>query len=134
LICPICRIEMIAVERGEIELDHCISCRGLWFDRGEIELLAELTGADLSSLGSGARTGGGGKRACPRCDAGLEEIAIDTLRIDRCPEGHGLWFDRGELGTVIDRALAARGALSTISSFLGEVFGAGLHDGQTERN
>lgn len=125
---------MIAVERGEIELDHCISCRGLWFDRGEIELLAELTGADLSSLGRGERTGSGGKRLCPRCEEKLEEIAVDTLRIDRCPDGHGLWFDRGELGAVIDRALAAGGSLSVISTFLGEVFGAGPRAGQPDGN
>jgi Zn-finger nucleic acid-binding protein len=134
MLCPICRIEMIAVERAEIELDHCISCRGLWFDRGEIELLAELSGADLSSLDGGHRTGGGSKRACPRCDARLEEIAVDTLRIDRCPGGHGLWFDRGELGAVISRALAAGGTLSAISTFLGEVFGADPLPGQPDRN
>ena len=124
MICPICGIEMIAVERSGIELDCCISCRGLWFDSGELELLAEMSGADLSALGEGAITGASRKRDCPRCRRRLDEIAHGQIRIDRCPGGDGFWFDRGELGSVIDRALSARGDLAAISQFLGEVFGA----------
>ena len=116
---------MIAVERSGIELDHCISCRGLWFDRGELDLLAELTGADLASieLTAGAGAGARRNRVCPRCDEALEEIVIGGLRIDRCPKGDGLWFDRGELGSLLDRGLETAEPLQQVSSFLGEVFG-----------
>lgn len=123
---------MIAVERGGIELDHCISCRGLWFDRDELDLLGELTGADLHGLeilpGAGARR----TRLCPRCDEPLEEIVIGGLRIDRCPDGDGLWFDRGELGSLLDRGLAAAEPLQQVSSFLGEVFGPRPEQGLAE--
>ena len=42
--CPVCRIALVVVEREGIELDWCVTCRGLWFDEGELELLAEKTG------------------------------------------------------------------------------------------
>lgn len=121
---------MIAVERSGIELDHCISCRGLWFDRGELDLLAELTGADLRSIDAAPAGGSRKARRCPRCDASLEEIALDTLRIDRCPKGDGLWFDRGEVGALVGRGLAGGGPLQPMSSFLGEVFEARPRGGE----
>ncbi len=130
--CPICAIEMIAVERSGIELDSCISCRGLWFDGGELELLAEMSGADLTALDLGASTGAAGRRRCPRCRKRLDEIAHGSIRIDRCPGGDGFWFDRGELGSVIERGLAASGAFAKMSQFLGEVFAARPDDGQRQ--
>ena len=130
MICPVCGIEMIAVERSGIELDSCISCRGFWFDAGELDLLGEMSGCDLSTLDLGPSTGSGGRRQCPLCRKRLEEAAYGPIRIDRCPGGDGFWFDRGELGGLIDRALTARGGIATVSQFLGEVFGARPDDGQ----
>jgi uncharacterized protein len=132
LICPVCGIEMIAVERSGIELDSCISCRGLWFDIGEVELFGEMTGAEVASLGLGVSTGREGRRRCPRCRRQLEEIAHGSIRIDRCPGGDGFWFDRGELGALVDRALAATGGLAAVSRFLGEVFSARPDGGEPE--
>ena len=122
MICPVCRIELIGVERSRVELDYCISCRGLWFDRGELDLLAELTGADLRPLSDDARPEQATRRHCPRCRKNLQEVAIGSIRIDRCPRGEGLWLDRGELGSLIDRGRPAESPLNAISSFLGEVF------------
>ena len=130
MICPVCGIEMIAVERSGIELDSCISCRGLWFDSGELELLAEMSGCDLTALDLGNATGAAGRRKCPRCRKRLDEVAHGTIRIDRCPSGDGFWFDRGELGSIVERGLAATGALAPVSRFLGEVFGARPDGGQ----
>ena len=28
--------------------------------------------------------------------------APDTLILDECPQGHGLWFDRGELEALLE--------------------------------
>lgn len=119
---------MIAVERHAIELDYCISCRGLWFDHGELDLLAELTGANMSALDLLTSDAVRSRRVCPRCDEHLEEISIGTLRIDRCPRRDGLWFDHGELGSIIDRALASGSTLAPMSTFLGEVFGRSRQD------
>lgn len=123
MICPVCGIEMIAVERSGIELDSCISCRGLWFDHGELDLLAELTGADLSRLDDAAATPSMHRRRCPRCNSQLDQEVIGLLQIDRCPRGDGFWFDRGELGRLIEEGLPGETTLGTLTSYLGEVFG-----------
>lgn len=113
---------MIAVERNGIELDHCISCRGLWFDRDELDLFSELTGFDLSNTGLDGEGGVRTRRVCPRCPKHLDELALGSIRIDRCPAGDGFWFDRGELGSLLERAPATSGPLEPVTRFLGEVF------------
>lgn len=39
--CPVCRSELQALERQGIEIDVCSRCRGVWFDRGELDKLLE---------------------------------------------------------------------------------------------
>lgn len=40
---------------------------------------------------------------CPSCGARLVEIVRSGVKLDRCPECHGIWLDRGELDRVLDR-------------------------------
>ena len=37
LLCPNDNTAMQAVKRGDVELDICPQCRGVWLDRGELE-------------------------------------------------------------------------------------------------
>ena len=37
--CPIDGIDLMATERGGIEIDYCPQCRGVWLDRGELDKL-----------------------------------------------------------------------------------------------
>ena len=39
--CPVCKDAMIVMELNEVEIDHCLSCSGIWLDAGELELLLE---------------------------------------------------------------------------------------------
>lgn len=39
---------MIAAQRKGVQVDYCPCCRGVWFDRGEINELIESTIAKLS--------------------------------------------------------------------------------------
>lgn len=41
LLCPNDNAPMQAVKRGEVELDICPQCRGVWLDRGELEKILE---------------------------------------------------------------------------------------------
>ncbi len=128
--CPACKSEMIVVEREKVEIDYCLACRGLWFDADEIRLLAEsLTPgaalpevADLPLVASKEAV-----RSCPRCDVPMEKAAVvvePQVVIDCCPRGHGLWFDRGELGKAFDAHGAAKPGAGTVINFLGEVLGS----------
>jgi len=119
--CPVCHIPLVVVEREGIEIDWCLECRGLWFDEGELELLAEKSGRRVEPF---EERGTKGQRKCPRCSRKMSELPVgagESPRIDRCAD-HGIWFDRGELGDVLRRA-ASEAASGSLLQFLGETFG-----------
>lgn len=127
--CPVCAVPFIAVEREQVEVDYCIACRGLWFDRGELELLAERLGLQISPatlMSRPASTTTEKARRCPRCDKKMEKIELAGARVvvvDKCPSGEGIWFDARELGTLLDVCADAEGPSRPVARFLGEVFG-----------
>ena len=112
--CPACRgKDMFVLEFELMELDYCPDCRGIWLDSGELELIGEKAGALQGDLLSALEADENAKdavrsdRACPVCNRSLQEVNTAgkaLITVDRCPDGHGLWFDHGELGGVIARA------------------------------
>jgi Zn-finger nucleic acid-binding protein len=113
-----------------IELDWCPECRGVWLDSGELELVGRKAGAlqadllDALEKGRGRRAGDG-KRPCPTCRKALRELQTDTeppITVDRCPRGHGLWFDSGELQAVVKSAGAEED--NVLARFFGELKGS----------
>jgi Zn-finger nucleic acid-binding protein len=122
--CVTCNEPMVVLELQEVEIDCCLACGGIWLDAGEIELLvASKAKVDtlLSQMGKG-RNRQHGKRKCPICLKAMDIITIgstDKVKIDHCRRGHGLWFDRGELETVLtifdaDDHSAIRGLLNSM--------------------
>lgn len=115
--CPACHSELVVVEREGVELDWCPFCRGFWFDAGELEAVEATLGVRLGPL-EGEKTRG--RRPCPRCDQSMDVVALPgapPLSVDSCPQGHGLWFDAGELATLSQRGGRT---LGDVVSFLGE--------------
>ncbi|HSP20320.1 MAG TPA: zf-TFIIB domain-containing protein [Myxococcaceae bacterium] len=35
--CPKCGFDLHTLKRGEVDLDTCFNCKGLWIDAGELE-------------------------------------------------------------------------------------------------
>jgi uncharacterized protein len=129
--CPVDKSDMIVVEHHRIELDFCLTCSGVWFDSGEINLLVnalKAQGAGLSGdelLKPQKATVSEDKRKCPICRKNMDKIWIgkdQKVLIDSCPAGDGLWFDGGELHQVLQQ-MSAPGSKDVIS-FLGEAFKA----------
>jgi Zn-finger nucleic acid-binding protein len=105
-VCPKCDTGLFIARLSSVEIDYCDHCRGVWLDAGELEQLA------VSSLPDFKHQPGtvppGKKHLCPRCDATLEEIAAPgNLTLDKCPRGHGLWFDAHELEQLLTTAHGA---------------------------
>ena len=40
--CPACKEPLIVLELNEVEIDNCVSCGGIWLDKGELERLNSL--------------------------------------------------------------------------------------------
>lgn len=131
-ICPKCDAQLLSLRFKEVEVDFCERCRGLWLDAGELEALMRQTGATaedplLAFQNQPGTVPRGRKHLCPRCDQTLREIAVarpgaEALHLDRCPCGHGLWFDANELRQLLALFPPASGATHTIA-FLNEFFG-----------
>jgi len=153
--CPICKNAMITLELADVEIDYCTDCGGIWLDSGELEmLLGEPEKAKQlldsfkpvlrkESLGlSKARTGHGRSvegidtksvekpRRCPICDKKMQKIIVGpakpALLIDKCQRGDGLWFDRGELQDIVDRAELDKD--NKIRELLADMFGCSQQD------
>jgi Zn-finger nucleic acid-binding protein len=130
VICPVCRQQMIVVEHENIELDYCVRCKGVWFDASELDLLFRsldlAQGHDAASLMKlPKRRPVEAPRKCPRCRKKMHKMMIGQepeVMIDSCVKGHGLWFDGGELGQVIQQLLDEPGMGGKVVSFLGQTF------------
>jgi Zn-finger nucleic acid-binding protein len=135
MICPVCRHAMIVVEYRNIELDYCHSCKGVWFDSGELELLLKSQGLEEPKaffegiFNSQEAASSEKKRKCPICGRKMKKTAIGgqpEILIDVCRDNHGLWFDRGEVAQLI-KSLAGEHPpkhhpKGHVISFLKEVF------------
>jgi uncharacterized protein len=129
--CPVDKNDMIVVEHLRIELDFCLACSGVWFDRGELDLLinrlkdqginlveSELIVPQKAKVDEA-------KRKCPICRSTMDKVWVGKepqVLIDSCPRGDGLWFDGGELHQVLQQ-METPGSKDVIS-FLGEAFRA----------
>jgi Zn-finger nucleic acid-binding protein len=100
---------MISLELHHVEVDHCLTCGGVWLDSGEMELLldgaenrqrimAELR-PDPSIMEE--------RRRCPICDHKMEKVRggpEERIILDRCSKNSdGVWLDRGELHEVVSQ-------------------------------
>ena len=108
--CPVCKNAMIVLELAEVEVDYCTACSGIWLDAGELELLLDNSEQAKQLLDSFEVDWKcpEKRRKCPICLKKMYKIVVGTSApaplIDKCPKGHGLWFDKGELQDIVDRA------------------------------
>ena len=121
MVCPVCDKEMLVLEFKLVEIDHCAQCGGVWLDSGELALIGKRAGALHGDLLAALESGQGEpdkarpKRCCPVCrkrllrarTAGHEETRMGgarNIRVEKCPNGDGLWFEAGSLQAVIQAA------------------------------
>ena len=106
--CPACpAIFLSPLRAGDLEIDACPRCHGLWFD-GE-ELRRSLTDATLAErmlqLDAASPAGepqvASGNRDCPRCQKRMRETPVGQVSIDYCSRCRGIWLDHGELVLAI---------------------------------
>jgi Zn-finger nucleic acid-binding protein len=106
--CPGCNAIMVVIELNGVEIDHCFGCGGVWFDSGELnKLLGNDQPVEADMLKKLEKTEEPQRREikCPICRHKLVQVIWPTIKseviIDQCFQGHGLWFDRGELMDII---------------------------------
>lgn len=122
--CLNCPETLVAIEFGALEIDYCLSCHGIWLDSGELEAVVgadapvRLVETELPSFNS--------RRRCPVCNRKMKVVSAEkgkTVELDSCPQGHGIWFDRGELNGVAE--LLGTPLRKTVVEQLSAMFDAG---------
>jgi len=125
--CPVCRDAMVVLELADVEIDHCLTCGGIWLDAGELELLLDGE-TERSAVLQSFRPAGPlteKSRPCPICLKEMEKVLCAGLRgpvrLDRCRAQHGIWFDREELTDVL--SAGHTGFNSRVLQLLKDMFG-----------
>ena len=112
--CVKCNGQLQKVTLGEVEVDKCSSCSGIWFDIGELDKILEsgrieaLKNEVDNNQGQDAR-----KRKCPRCGGEGNMIQVASLKnadvhIDTCSVCYGQWLDGGELEEITNQGFISR--------------------------
>jgi len=134
MICPVCDKDMIVVEYKGIELDYCTVCHGVWFDAGELGLLLKSLGVEslklsVDSLLDAPEPDHKEKHCrCPICRQKMRKVTLieqPAIIIDACRRGDGLWFDGGELSSLLSELApvpASPSPQQQVTDFLREVF------------
>jgi Zn-finger nucleic acid-binding protein len=135
MICSNCKYDMMVVEYNKVELDYCVNCQGIWFDKGELELFLSSLGLInpqkyLTGILSHPEVKSSEKkRKCPMCNTRMKKSTTgddSEIFIDVCSRGDGLWFDGGEITSLVkqisDAESPGQNSYRQIVAFLGEVF------------
>ena len=54
-------------------------------------------------------------------------MKVNDVELDRCPHGHGLWFDAKEIEALV--SAFTEGEEGRVAAFLGDLLGAGRKKG-----
>jgi len=109
--CPQCQHPMTKKSRGDVTLDTCPQCRGLWFDSGEIDDLKdqlappELRWTDFDLW---------------RHQAGFE-VSFDPLHCPRCPDTALTTIADKQSDTSVRFCSRCQGSWMTAEDFAGIV-------------
>ena len=111
--CPKCYAGMRTAKHGDVTVDFCELCYGVWLDKGELERIAlqstKVEGSAMEALQLALDTDSeiveDKSYTCPHCEKIMQKVKFKTKEnviADKCPVCTGMWFDPGELIAVTD--------------------------------
>jgi Zn-finger nucleic acid-binding protein len=86
-----------------IELDRCDICRGIFFDRGELDQMIQrkVPGADALAYAALSETMDELAAICPRCEREMApRIGAAQIKMDVCDKCDSVFLDQGELAAL----------------------------------
>jgi MFS transporter, PAT family, beta-lactamase induction signal transducer AmpG len=104
--CPACENELVEKSyRGDIHVDECVSCHGVWFDKGELD--AYRTAVEIQDRGSDfpafQKKDESESRICQKC---VSPLLIDgevrQILLARCEQCHGYFVAYDQLIDIRD--------------------------------
>src|SRR6266404_2738011 len=109
--CPRCKVQMKSVAIGSTTVSECEQCLGLWLNVAAFEGICADREQQSAVLGTASPAPSHAVREtnkvnyvpCPQCSQLMNRINFarcSGVIVDVC-KGHGTWFDRDELSTII---------------------------------
>jgi len=100
--CPKCDGDMVTVHDGDVRVDRCDRCHGLYFDhltREDLDRLVDQVHIDTGAEEVGAEYDEMVYVECPRCDRIMDQRLIEDpvrIRFEICTSCHSTFLDAGE--------------------------------------
>ncbi len=103
--CVKCEGQLHRVEVGDVDVDQCDGCAGIWFDAHELDRVLGQKRVDALHRLQAPRADLDQRRGrCPRCRSGGDLVRVASLaapiHIDTCAICGGQWLDGGELDSL----------------------------------
>jgi Zn-finger nucleic acid-binding protein len=97
--CPRCGGQLAPLGAGRV----CRGCKGAWVSEDRLGEMVRVMRGELfaDAVGFAARDAVEAALKCPGCGAALTPETFADQPIDRCPQGHGVWLDDGELSSAL---------------------------------
>jgi Zn-finger nucleic acid-binding protein len=117
---------MTAVKIGNVVLDECQQCRGLWFDKKELEEAKDEVDPDLRWLDfdiwhhEAQFNLRDEPLKCPRCSStAMQAVNYQEpdINFTFCPYCEGVWLEAGHFKNIID-ALNEEAANKSVSEYV----------------
>ena len=104
--CPRCKEKMEATNSSGINTSTCLYCNGTWINSNALEILLDKepnkpSKTDIQNSFK-SQYDKKAKRACPECEnEKLLQIYTHGVELDLCQKCSGLFFDEGELKSIL---------------------------------
>ena len=110
--CLRCNSAMKKMLLDGVLIDKCETCKGVWLDANELEMLKYDDGKDKEGLVLELKSELMAEKRrlmttvglCPKCqEQSLVAFRRSGVELDQCPSCFGLFFDHGELQKVLEK-------------------------------
>ena len=111
MICPLDGTELQKVHIMNVALDKCHKCDGIWFDKGELDIIRDSCVENVEEVlekkygdPSYTESQTEGYMKCPACNGKLHRhnySYVSPVHIDSCSSCYGKWLDDGELNKIV---------------------------------
>jgi MFS transporter, PAT family, beta-lactamase induction signal transducer AmpG len=104
--CPDCDNDLIEKSyRGNIHVDECLSCHGVWFDKGELD--AYRAAVEIQDRGPDSPTFQKHEQSecktCPKCVlSSLVQGEVRQIHLALCQQCHGYFVSYNQLLDIKD--------------------------------
>jgi Zn-finger nucleic acid-binding protein len=103
--CPKCSVDFVSAVRHKIAVHACPSCKGMWFQRQELEEL-EDEAFDFGEHEKGTLVPSSTPTTlkCPECAAPLRrfQYRFYDMEMEFCENQHGYWLENDEDTRVLE--------------------------------